>query len=282
MDYIFNKEKLTQVLSDFYHSTGIAVGLYDASNQSIVGAPSFHSPYCTYIRNRGECLQNCNQSNLIHLKEVFSTRQISRYTCHAGLMETILPVIYEDVLIAYIQIGQFRDAENRYSSTERLPRVAEQYGFSPEQLLALYEKLPLVSEEKLHSLYHIVDILVKSFWQDGLIAYNRSMLSVKIERYIDEHLEEKIGLNEICNEFFLSKNAVYRLFHDEFHSTVNDFIITKRLKRAQELLQTKPELNVTQISSICGFPDYNYFIRLFKKQVGVTPFQFRKHHSHKI
>ena len=210
------------------------------------------------------------------MKEISLNRKISRYTCHAGLMETILPIIYEDVLIAYIQIGQFRDAEHRYSRADKLQEVAKHYGFSLQKLLTLYEELPVVSEEKLHSLYHILDILVKSFWVDGLITYSRSMLSIKIERYIDEHIGEKIGLNEICNEFFLSKNAVYRLFHDEFHSTVNDFIITKRLKRAQELLQTKPELNVTQISSICGFPDYNYFIRLFKKQVGSTPLQFRK------
>lgn len=111
MDYIFNKEKLEQVLSDFYNSTGIAVALYDASMQSIAGAPACHSPYCTYIRNRGECIKNCSQSNFIHMKEVSLNRKISRYTCHAGLMETILPIIYEDVLIAYIQIGQFRDAE---------------------------------------------------------------------------------------------------------------------------------------------------------------------------
>jgi len=102
------------------------------------------------------------------------------------------------------------------------------------------------------------------------------MLSIKIERYIDEHVAEKIGFNEICNEFFLSKNAVYRLFHDEFHATVNDFIITKRLKQAQEMLRSEQELNITQIANLCGFPDYNYFIRLFKKHVGITPLQFRK------
>jgi two-component system response regulator YesN len=110
----------------------------------------------------------------------------------------------------------------------------------------------------------------------GLITCNRSMLSVKIERYIEEHLSENIGLNEICNEFYLSKNAAYRLFHNEFHATVNDFIIQKRLERSQELLQSNPELNVTQISHLCGFHDYNYFIRIFKKQVGKTPLQFRK------
>lgn len=280
MEYIFNKEKLESVLSDFYNSTGIAVALYDASQRSVAGAPSYHSPYCTYIRSCGECIRNCSQSNLIHMKEVFSNQQISRYTCHAGLMETILPIVYEGVLIAYIQIGQFRDAEQRYSSADQLQEVAEQYGFSSKQLRALYEQLPVVSEEKLHSLYHIVDILVKSFWMDGLITYNRSMLSIKIEQYIDDHLSEKLSLDEICNHFFFSKNAVYRLFHDEFHTTVNDFIIKKRLKRSQELLQSKPELNVTQIASLCGFPDYNYFIRLFKKQVGITPLQFKKQHSH--
>ncbi len=275
MDYIFNKEKLEQVLSDFYNSTGIAVALYDASQKNVASAPG-HSPYCKYIRKGNECVEHCDQSNLIHIKEVSLSRKVNRYTCHAGLMETILPIVYEDVLIAYIQIGQFRDAEHRYSGTDKLQEVAERYGFSLQELLALYEELPIVSKEKLSSLYHIVDILVKSFWVDGLITYNRSMLSIKIERYIDEHIAEKIGLNEICNEFFLSKNAVYRLFHDEFHSTVNDFIITKRLKKAQELLRSERELNITQIASLCGFPDYNYFIRLFKKQVGITPLQFRK------
>jgi AraC-like DNA-binding protein len=276
MNYIFNKEKLTQVLSDFYNSTGIAVALYDASMQNIAGAPSSHSSYCTYIRNCGECKQNCSQSNLIHLKEVSLNRKICRYTCHAGLMETILPIVYEDVLIAYIQIGQFRDEEGRYSSEDRLKEVAELYGFSLQKLLALYETLPVVSSEKLSSLYRVVDIIVKSFWLDGLITCKRSMLSIKIERYIDEHLEEKIGLNDICNEFFISKNTAYQLFHDEFNNTVNGFITQKRLNRAQELLQIRPELNITQVSLLCGFPDYNYFIRLFKKQIGITPLQWRK------
>lgn len=275
MDYLFDKEKLKQVLSDFYNSTGIAVALYDASKQGVAGSPLL-SPYCSHIRNREECIECCNQSNLLHMKEVSLNRQVSRYTCHAGLMEIIFPVIYEGVLIAYIQIGQFRDAEHRYSSADKLPKIAEKYGFSLQELLTFYDKVPLVSEQRLNSLCHIVDILVKFFWMEGLISYNRSMLSVRIEQYIDGHLCEKIRLNDICNEFFLSKNAVYQLFRDNFNATVNDFIIKKRLERTQHMLKSKPELSITQIASLCGFSDYNYFIRLFKKQFGITPLQFRK------
>jgi ligand-binding sensor protein len=64
------------------------------------------------------------------MKEASLNRKICRYTCHAGLIEVIFPIIYDDVLIAYIQIGQFRDAERRYSSEDRLPEIAEKYGLN--------------------------------------------------------------------------------------------------------------------------------------------------------
>ena len=276
MDYIFNKEKLKQVLSDFYNSTGIAVALYDASMQSIAGAPSCHSPYCTHIRNRSECVLNCDRSNLTHMEEVSLNRKISRYTCHAGLMETILPVVYEDVLIAYIQIGQFRDAEGRYSSAERLKEVAERYGFSTQELLSLYDTLPVVSEEKLHSLYHIVDILVKSFWVDGLITYNRSMLSVHIARYIEENLADNLSIYHLCSRFGVSKNALYGIFHREFGRTVNEYINERRLAAAEKMLRADEGKSIAEIAEKCGFSDYNYFIRVFRKHFGATPLQYRK------
>ena len=64
MEYIFNKEKLERVLSDFYNSTGIAVALYDASQNSVAASPVL-SPYCTYIRRQGGCEAHCSRSNLI-------------------------------------------------------------------------------------------------------------------------------------------------------------------------------------------------------------------------
>lgn len=275
MNCIFNKEKLKQILSDFYSSTGIAVTLYDTQKQVVATSP-IYSSYCARIRSQAACVEHCDRSDLTHMKEVGADHTVKCYTCHAGLMETILPIEYEGIVIAYLQIGQFRDTAALYSAPERIAEVAQRYTLPLDELRTLYDQLPLISESRLAALCNILGILIRSFWVDGLIAYRRSMLSIRIEQYIAAHLTEPITIEQLCRDFSLSKNALYRLFREEFHTTVNEFIVQKRLALSCELLQRDPNLNVTGISSACGFSDYNYFIRRFKRQYGVTPLQFRR------
>ena len=275
MDCIFYKEKLCEVLLDFYRSTGVSVTLYDASEQVVATLPVY-SRYCAHIRGDKRCVECCDRSNLDHMKEVAKERKILRYTCHAGLMEAILPIMYEDVLIAYLQIGQFRDKEGIYSTPEKLRETAQKYGFPEEELLHLFDDQPTVSEERLTSLCKILEILIRSFWVDGLIYYNRSMLSIRIEHFIDEHLSENISVSDVCEKFLISKNALYDVFRDELGTTIGRFISEKRLASACRLLHSEPNLNVTEVAARVGFSDYNYFIRLFKKKMGITPLKYRK------
>ncbi len=275
MKYIFDKWKLEAVLADFYRSTGIAITLYDASERIVATSPAY-TRCCSLIRTKKKCVENCECSNLIHMKEVLDHGGNCRYTCHAGLMEMIVPIMYDGVLIAFLQIGQFRDAQQIYSSSQRILETADRYGFDRDQLLTLYNEVPVVSEEKLQAVCNVMEILIKFFWNDGLISYRCSMLSVKMEQYISNHLSEKIKIEDLCNTFHLSKNALYQLFREEFHSTVNEFVMKRRLEESEKYLISEPEFNVTEVSSRCGFSDYNYFIRWFKKQTGQTPLQFRK------
>jgi ligand-binding sensor protein len=64
------------------------------------------------------------------MKEVWEEREIMKYSCHAGIMETILPIIYEGILIAYLQIGQFKDEEQIYSSVQKIKDSAIKYGLN--------------------------------------------------------------------------------------------------------------------------------------------------------
>ncbi len=274
MKYMYNAEKIKRLLSNFYISTGIAVTFYDAAAHMIATSPVY-SEYCQCIRQKKECVKNCHLSNITHMKAAAASKQMVSYTCHAGLMETILPVLYEGTLIGYMQIGQFRDAEAIYSCERGARAAAAEYGIPEGQLLPIWHGLPLVSGEKLEALQEILLIIIRSFWEDGLIRHNRSMLSVRIEQYIAEHLREKLYVERICEQFFLSKTALYRLFATEFGTTIGSYILEKRVALAMRLLRETAS-PITQVAAECGFADYNYFIRSFKKQTGLTPLQFRK------
>lgn len=272
---IFKQKELEKLISDFYDSTGIAITLYDSGGR-IIATSSIFCGYCAYIRRDKQCLVQCDRSNAVHIKEAEQKRTAVTYCCHAGNTELILPISYEDTVIAYLQIGQFHDERGAFSTPEKARQTARQYHMDEDTLIALYSRVTTVSQRRLEALQNILKILVRAFWADGLIHYNRSMLSVKIENYIAEHLAEKLYIQDICRQFSLSQNALYQLFREEFHTTVSDFITGKRLERAKSLLLNRQELNVTQIATLCGFSDHNYFIRAFKKELGLTPLQYRK------
>ncbi|MBQ9714105.1 MAG: PocR ligand-binding domain-containing protein [Clostridia bacterium] len=272
--YIFDKEKIEESISDFYAATGIATVLYDADGETVAASRAY-TKYCAAIRKNDGCALECSRSNYVHMDEAKRTGETVFYTCHAGIMEAIKPIFYEDTLIAYLQIGQFRDGAGRYSNEKNVEGKIALYGLDKKEMLPLYREIPIVSSEKLQALQNLMNTMVKSFWGDGLIRSKRSMLSVKIEQYIKEHIEEKIYVEELCKAFFLSKNALYALFEREFQSTVNEFILSERMKSAKRLLK-ETNLPLAEIAAACGFDDYNYFIRIFKKKSGVPPLQYKK------
>ena len=272
--YIFDGKKIERSISDFYIGTGIAAVLYDADGETVAASKSY-TKYCAAVRKNEKRVLACSRSNYLQMDEAKRTGKTVFYTCHAGLMEVIKPIFYEDTLIAYLQIGQFRDGAGTYSNEGKALRAAESYGLDGEKILSLYKDLPVVSSEKLQALQNLMDTIVKSFWSDGLIHSKRSMLSVRIEQYVRQRLDEKIYVEELCEKFSLSKNALYALFEREFQNTVSGFILSERIKRAKKLLK-ETDKTITEIAAACGFDDYNYFIRIFKKRSGITPLQFRK------
>ena len=275
MNYFFDKDRILSAICDFYAGTGIAVALYDAAGNTVAGTP-IYSSFCEFIRQNDDVKLACHLCDKQMIKKVQDTKQPLAYTCHAGLVEVTTPILYEDMVIAYMQIGQFRDREGAYSNLNEVCRRMAGYGFKRDELCPFYAKVPEVGQTQLQGLLSIMNIIIRSFWVDGLIYSKRNLLSVKIEGFITEKLSENIYVEDICREFFISKNSLYRLFKEEFGVTANEFILQKRLALAKELLTQNDSLSITEIAALCGFSDYNYFIRVFKKAVGTTPLKFKK------
>lgn len=95
------------------------------------------------------------------------------------------------------------------------------------------------------------------------------------EKYIREHYESRVTLEDIANYVGLVPSYLSTIFKKKTGQTISGYLTNYRLERAKELLEDK-NINIKQIYSKVGFNDYNYFITCFKKNYGCTPNQYKK------
>lgn len=92
--------------------------------------------------------------------------------------------------------------------------------------------------------------------------------------YIESRLIDAIRITELARISNVSVNTLERRFYEELNMTPMEYIKKKRLNLAANFL--RHGYNVQQAGMESGFNDISYFIKLFKKSYGMTPFQYRK------
>jgi len=91
--------------------------------------------------------------------------------------------------------------------------------------------------------------------------------------YIRENYGKQVSLELAADSVGLSPNRLSRLLVEESGRGFSDLLIEFRIEKAKEFLR-EPGASIKQVSVACGYPDPNYFSRLFKKVTGSTPSSF--------
>jgi AraC family transcriptional regulator len=107
---------------------------------------------------------------------------------------------------------------------------------------------------------------------DGVLP--RRKLRTVIE-YIMENLEGRLTLEQMAANIHLSPYHFARQFKASTGLPPHQYVITRRVERAQHLLRADGEIGLADVALRIGFPDQSQFSVHFKRIVGVTPRQFR-------
>ncbi len=97
-------------------------------------------------------------------------------------------------------------------------------------------------------------------------------------KYINTHLSEKISIEYLTKATKVSKVYLQKLFKKTYGKTVHQVILEKRIDLAKYLLR-QSNLSIRDIALRCGFGCREQFSVIFKKQLGISPFAFRKEDS---
>lgn len=92
--------------------------------------------------------------------------------------------------------------------------------------------------------------------------------------YIEENFDRLITRDTVAAHLRISPNYFSRVFREQGAMTFSDYLTQVRIGKAKFMLE-KYDLPLSQIAQRCGFNDFNYFYKVFKKVVGRTPTEYR-------
>jgi AraC family transcriptional regulator len=109
--------------------------------------------------------------------------------------------------------------------------------------------------------------------RDG--ALPRGRLRAVVE-YVEGHLDAGLSLGQMAAAAHLSPYHFARQFKAATGLPPHQYVITRRVERAKQLLRARADLALAEVAAHAGFSDQSQFSHHFKRLVGVTPGEFRR------
>ncbi len=132
------------------------------------------------------------------------------------------------------------------------------------------------------------DYLLKPFQKPEIDQYLRSLgggaapsapaesdFQIRFQVWLQHHYMEDISLDMAAESMGMSSFYFSRLFRTYYNKTFLEYLTGFRIERACQLLSST-EIPVREIAASVGYADSNYFSKVFKRQTGQTPTEFRQ------
>lgn len=148
------------------------------------------------------------------------------------------------------------------------------------QFLTLYESLIAGNQLERYKgsewLYSFLITLLRHLENPADQIRNSYVNTAK--NWMRNHFMKEINLETMCAELGVSFSHLSRQFHKESGITPIGYLTHIRLEHAMQLL-LNTDLSILCISQECGFSNSNYFTKVFKKKLRITPSAYRNQHK---
>lgn len=187
-------------------------------------------------------------------------------------LKKIIQHIYTSMeSLDFLTLGQFKKVESKI--LDNIENIIYSKNMSSS---ILYEFQLLKNRMKLVGNDKVSKKLIEDFFEevfldeDIFIDLKNESLAGQVKAYIDENYLEKIVLEDLAKNFYISKEYMSKQFKSEFGMGIFDYIDYLKIHRAKQMLMSG-KYKINEISSALNFYDQSHFNKRFKKYTGISP-----------
>lgn len=218
-------------------------------------------------------------TSIAEARDIFSRERIDMLLCDIELVE-------ENGL----DLLKWMNEEGHRAKTIFLT-CHEVFGYAQRALqqgAVNYILKPARPESMIQAINQVKELLEKEE-EDPIVELIKSCIPEKTEKsqflkrldaYLVENMEGDLSRNAIAAEMYLNPDYMGRLLKKETGYSLSEYIGKKKVMVASVLLRTT-SIPIVDVAQRVGVQELSYFFRLFKKETGLTPKEFRNKYSEK-
>jgi AraC-like DNA-binding protein/ligand-binding sensor protein len=270
---IILKQDVQKIFDQFSSCFNIRILFFSPDGEKQrVGLNRPDSEYCRLVQTKILGRGGCRTFDKARLEEAANKGSMICYRCHAGLLEAMKPVYFEQNLLGFVAIGQFRSEE---LPTEDVMAEWEKSGCA-EDLLATYRALPCVARQQVDDILGLFSILVDYIVSQRMIALRGNLAIEEIISYVESHIDRPITLQEVAGLVHKSTSTVSHMFKQKLGKSFKQTVVEARLRRAEELMANDPDITIGEAASRVGYFDQLHFSRIYRRYRKSSPRDFQK------
>lgn len=269
----FDIQNLNKLLKNFHTAVGIRISIFDNKFNPVTEYPEEAPAFCSLIRSTKEGLEGCHKCDMAACERAKKMRNPHIYTCHAGITEAITPIQLGGGVLGYAILAHMLPTEEYQAAVKNACNLAENYGVSRRESLRAISSITSKTTEEIQAAVSLLDAVSSYVYIKNLAIWKNEDISAEIENYIKANLSEPLSSDSLCRQFNVSRSNLYQISLRTFGMGIMQYIAYCRIEKAKQLLLE--EYSILEISEACGYGEYNYFCKVFKKETGMSPTAYR-------
>lgn len=263
-------------LNNFYVSVTDLSGILSHPLLDIPLRERIHSKkFCDIAKSTAKGYQRCRRCRQFADRKAVKTGEIFHGYCVHGLYEIGLPVVVGEKTLAVVYVGNLLCDKD--FATAKVKHTCRKTGVDHENLIAEFENAQPITDlsafiDIAETVSSYIKLVFKTFPHD--LGGNAHWVVREMKLYARENFRDAIKLSDQAERYGFNEKYIGRLFKSTTDVSFTQYVNRLRLNHAKNLLLSS-EKSIIEVALDSGFENVTYFNRCFKRELGLTPTEFR-------